>query len=210
MSASIDNMLAYSRMGRAITTTPAKSNAAVRQAPASTTTFTAGRRVFVERMPEAQRAQVGQLMPVCDKIYQQAMSLAALNGRADLADLASSSAFYLEMSRSIYWRGQPGAPPEPQPAHFRSLRERLKAGYLAQGTFAGTSDADKQLSHDALVFSACMPLLQFQDASKKNDDASRQAARAAAAKLLAKFGLSPTSFQYGADGSVQITPQKAL
>jgi len=211
MSASLDNMLAYSRMGRVIGTTPAsgargKAVAAASRAPASTTTFTAGRRTFLEGIPPAHRSRARQLLPTCDKIYAETMNMAGLTDAADRLDLASSSAFYLELARSIYWRGQPGAPPEARAVHLRNLRERLKQGYLTEGTFIGMTDAEKQASHDALLFTVCLPTLQFFDAARTNDETAKQAARTAAARLLAKFSLYPTSFRYKADGSVEILP----
>lgn len=211
MSGSLDNMLAYSRMGRVIGTTPgsgarAKALPATSRTPPSTTTFTAGRRTFLDGIPAAHRTRARQLLPTCDKIYAETMDMAGLTAPADRLDLASSSAFYLELARSIYWKGQPGAPPEARAVHLRTLRERLKRGYLTEGTFIGMTDAEKQASHDALLFSVCLPTLQFFDAARSNDETAKQAARNAAARLLAKFSLYPTSFRYKADGGVEILP----
>jgi hypothetical protein len=145
-------------------------------------------------------------MPICDKIFAETMNMAALTAPADRQDLASSTAFYLELSRSLYWRGQPDAPPEATPAQLRGLRDRLKQNYLEQGTFADRGDADKQVIHDSLLLLACGPTLQYFEAARKKDEPGKQAARTAAAGLLARFSLYPTSFRYKADNTVEITP----
>lgn len=213
ISASLDTMISQS-ITRAVmfpdwprTAAAGKGKQVPQRRVASSTTFTPGQRSLIDRIPEERRAQARQIFPVCDRLYAQAMrDGAGLTAPADLADLASSTTFYLELSRSIASRGDPQASPRPSPTQVRNLRERMRAGYLASGAFAGKTDAEKQLNHDALVLAACLPALQWLEAEKKNDEPAKQNARLAATRLLARFGLSPRSFHYRSDGTVEITP----
>jgi hypothetical protein len=173
---------------------------------AGTTSFTPGRRALLDHIPGERREQAARLLTTCDGLYRQAMARdGAITTRAELDDLSSSTTFYLELSRSICWKDQPGAPPEPQAAHLRNLRAQLRQRYLARGTFAGKSDSQKQAAHEALLLSACIPALQYLEASKKGNQAGREAARASAARLLSRFGMSRTSLRYGPGGRVAIT-----
>jgi hypothetical protein len=173
-----------------------------------TTTFRPGRRAVLEQMPPQQRAQAPQILAACDQLYSRTMSSAGIRSAAELNDVATSTAFMVAMAHHVYWDGQPGAPAEAQPAHMQFLSSRLRQSLVNRGRFVGKSDQQKQLAHDSLILSACIPVIQYSKAKKTGNEQAKQALRVQAANLLGKIGLGPTSLQFNPDGTVLVTPTR--
>lgn len=170
-----------------------------------TTTFTPGRRAILDNFPGTQRQQAAQLLSKCEKLYATTMSgLGAIDSPAQLNDVATATAFYMFLAHHIYWDGQPGAPPPAQKVHVRNLRQTLHSHYLSAGTMLRKSDLEKQNTQDGLLLSVCLPMMQYAQAKKSDDQTARQAARDLAADLLRKVRLSPTAISFRSDGSVHL------
>jgi hypothetical protein len=206
------NVMGYGKGSRAPGRTPTRmvapgggaASAAARQ-PVGTTTFRPGPRAILGRFPEARRQQAAQVLATCDKVYAATMSQSGvISSQLDVNDLSTSTAFYMAISHYIYWDGQPGAPISAQPAHVKTLRAKLRDRYLLAGTMTSQNDLQKQAAHDSLVFTACIPMLQYTQAKKANNEPAKQKARASAADLLRRVGLTPAGLRFNPNGSVLI------
>jgi hypothetical protein len=177
--------------------------------PRGTTAFRPGRRTVLDQTPPAQRPQIARALTGCDQLFSKTMFQTGVARSAGaLNDVALSTAFYLSMSHYVYWDGQPGAPPEAQPAHMQYLAGHLRHSLVNTGRMHGKSDTDKQRAHDSLVLTGCIPLIQYSQAKKAGNAAAIQNLRAQAAAQLGRLGLSPTSMRFNPDGSVLVTPAR--
>jgi hypothetical protein len=211
ISASISSMLSYPRIRDLPTAAGGRARGQQSQSPGvsrprriagGTTSFVPGRRAVLDRAEGPQRQQLAKVLTDCDKLYVTTMNQAGVD--SGLNDLASSTAFHIAIVHHVYWSDQAGAPPEPQPAHMKNLRDELRERYIASGTLLGKSDLEKQAAQDGLVVSACIPLARYSQAKKQGNEAAKQAVRKQAADLLAKVGLSPTTVRFNPDGSVKV------
>jgi hypothetical protein len=165
-----------------------------------TTTFRPGRRLVVEQYAGPRREQTARTLADCDRVFADAMARTGAAGA--LNDVAVATAFYISIAHYIYWRDQPGAPPEAQGLHILTLSERLRGGYIARGTFVGKSDEEKQAAHDTMLMAACGPLLRFVQTRKTASERTRLAMREEALVMLNKVGLSPQSVRFQPGGAV--------
>jgi hypothetical protein len=181
------------------------SASAPARVPGGTTAFVPGRRAFLDQFAGPRRQEMAKLLSDCEQVYARTMlQSGAAESPAALNDIASSTAFHVVTAHYIYWSDRPGAPAPAQGPHIRTLRNKLRERYVARGTLRGKSDLEKQMAHDGLVVSACIPMVQYGQAKKTGDQPGKQAARRTAGELLTKVGLSPTSVRFNPDGTVRV------
>lgn len=172
--------------------------------PGGTTAFTPRRHTVLDQFTGTRRDQATKLLDDCQKVYAKTLALTGAAQPSELNDLSTSTAFYFIIAHYIYWQGQSQVPADPQPAHFQTLRNKLRVRYVSNGSMIGKSDTEKQAAHDSLVLSACIPMVQFTQAKKANSEPGKQTARKAAADLLTRLGLSPNAMRFQPDGTVLI------